>query len=143
MYELPSVVVDRIVAIALEEDLSSGDLTTEARRGIAAAVATASAPMPSAAGRTTWQMRAIRYLLDLEEMSCSIAEIEGDGKGVPVLLRQYMNLGGNILEFNVDPQFSNAVDGLILVDLLKADRRLLARYMGREGLASFCAFHNV
>ena len=36
-----------------------------------------------------WQMRAIRYLLDLEEMSCSIAEIEGDGKGVPVLLRQY------------------------------------------------------
>ena len=35
-------------------------------------------------------MRAIRYLLDLEEMSCSIAEIEGDGKGVPVLLRQYL-----------------------------------------------------
>jgi nicotinate-nucleotide pyrophosphorylase (carboxylating) len=30
VYELPSVVVDRIVAIALEEDLASGDLTTEA-----------------------------------------------------------------------------------------------------------------
>ena len=30
---------------------------TEARRGIAAAVATASAPMPSAPGRTTWQLR--------------------------------------------------------------------------------------
>jgi len=30
VYELPSVVVDRIVATALEEDLGSGDLTTEA-----------------------------------------------------------------------------------------------------------------
>jgi len=29
----------------------------EARRGIAAAVATASAPMPSAPGKTTWQVR--------------------------------------------------------------------------------------
>jgi trimeric autotransporter adhesin len=34
-----------------------GDNRTEARRGIAAAVATASAPMPSAPGKTTWQIR--------------------------------------------------------------------------------------
>jgi len=33
------------------------DNRSEARRGIAAAVATASAPMPSAGGRTTWQAR--------------------------------------------------------------------------------------
>jgi nicotinate-nucleotide pyrophosphorylase (carboxylating) len=30
VFELPSVVVDRVVAVALEEDLGSGDLTTEA-----------------------------------------------------------------------------------------------------------------
>ena len=47
-------------------------------------------------------MRAIRYLLDLEEMSSSISEIEGDGKGVPVLLRQYLKIGGELLAFNVD-----------------------------------------
>ena len=34
-----------------------GDNRIEARRGIAAAVATASAPMPSAPGKTTWQIR--------------------------------------------------------------------------------------
>jgi trimeric autotransporter adhesin len=34
-----------------------GDNRTEAQRGIAAAVATASAPMPSAPGKTTWQIR--------------------------------------------------------------------------------------
>ena len=37
------------------------DNRTEARRGIAAAVATASAPMPSAPGKTTWQMRGSVY----------------------------------------------------------------------------------
>jgi autotransporter adhesin len=34
-----------------------GNNLTEARRGIAAAVAAASAPMPSAPGKTTWQVR--------------------------------------------------------------------------------------
>ncbi len=78
---------------------------------------------------------------DVSELSGLVAELEPDGKGMPVLLRQYLNLGGTILEFNVDPKFSNAVDGLILVDLLRADRRILARYMGREGLRSFVGFH--
>ena len=47
--------------------LSSGlqsqiyDNRSEARRGIAAAVATASAPMPSAPGKTTWQVRASTF----------------------------------------------------------------------------------
>jgi autotransporter adhesin len=37
------------------------DNRSEARRGIAAAVATASAPMPSAPGKTTWQLRASTF----------------------------------------------------------------------------------
>ena len=78
---------------------------------------------------------------DLAGLSTLIADLEPDNKGVPVLLRQYLNLGGSVLEFNVDHQFSDAVDGLILVDLLKADRRLLERYMGRDALASFYEFH--
>lgn len=80
---------------------------------------------------------------DITELSELIEDLEPDKKGVPVLLRQYLNLGGKIAEFNLDPQFSNAVDGLIIVDLLKADRRLLARYMGKEGLASFYAHHGI
>jgi autotransporter adhesin len=34
---------------------------TESRRGIAAAVATATAPMPSLPGKTTWQLRGSLY----------------------------------------------------------------------------------
>ena len=80
---------------------------------------------------------------DVAGLSQLIADLEPDKKGVPVLLRQYLNMGGKILEFNLDPQFSNAIDGLVFVDLLKADRRLLSRYMSREGLASFYAHHGI
>jgi putative hemolysin len=92
-------------------------------------------PMPE------WQIRAIRYLRDLEEMSCSIAEIEGDGKGVPVLLRQYLKIGGELLAFNVDKNFSDVLDGLVLVDLRKTDPARLETYMGKDGVARFMEHH--
>jgi len=85
--------------------------------------------------------RVIRQLRDTGELSELIAELEADGKGIPVLLRQYLKLGGRILEFNVDRDFAGVVDGLVLVDLRRTDRRLLDRYLGREGAAAFVAFH--
>jgi putative hemolysin len=88
-----------------------------------------------------WQLRALRFLLDLEEMSSSIAEIERDGKGLPVLLRQYLKLGGELLGFNVDKNFSDVLDGLILVDLRKTDPARLETYMGKEGVAAFLEHH--
>jgi putative hemolysin len=78
---------------------------------------------------------------DVKELSELVADLEPDKKGVPVLIRQYLNMGGKILAFNLDAKFGNAVDGLVVVDLLRADRRLLARYMGAEGLAAFYAYH--
>jgi len=67
-----------------------------------------------------------------EELGAPIADIEPDGKGLPVLLRHYCKLGAKLLEFSVDPQFANALDGMILVDLRRSDRALLERYMGKE-----------
>jgi putative hemolysin len=58
--------------------------------------------------------------------------IEADGKGVPVLLRQYLKLGGKILGFNVDPAFSHVVDCLLWVDLHTAPPGVLAKYMGAD-----------
>jgi hypothetical protein len=60
-----------------------------------------------------------------------------DQKGVPILLRQYLKLGGKLVGFNVDPHFANALDGLIVVDLAKTDPRVLDRYMGKDGAAAF------
>lgn len=68
-----------------------------------------------------------------------MAEIEPDAKGIPVLLRQYLKMGGQLLGFNVDPEFSDVLDGLIMVDLHHTDPRLLARYMGPEAARRYLA----
>lgn len=61
-----------------------------------------------------------------------LREYEADGKGMPVLLRQYLKLGGKILGFNVDPAFSRVIDCLLLVDLNGASVEALGKYMSEE-----------
>ena len=80
-------------------------------------------------------------LKDIDDLSRLVARIEPDAKGVPVLLRQYLKLGGRLLGFNSDAQFSDALDGLMKVDLRNSDPRVLARYMGVEGASAFLAYH--
>jgi putative hemolysin len=82
-------------------------------------------------------------LRNLEELSEVVAELEADGKGVPVLLRQYLQLGGTVLAFNVDRAFSNVVDGLVVVDLAGLAPAVLEKYLGREGAAGFRAAHQL
>ena len=77
---------------------------------------------------------------DIEDLSAVVSDIEPSRAGVPVLLRQYLKLGGKLLGVNVDPKFSNALDGLILVDLTKTVPRLLERYLGKAEAAEFLAF---
>ena len=81
-------------------------------------------------------------LKDIEHLSRVIARIEHDSKGVPILLKQYLKLGGRLLGFNADDQFSDALDGLVVVDLRASEPRVLARYMGEEGAAAFFAHHS-
>jgi putative hemolysin len=78
---------------------------------------------------------------DIDELSSLIAEIEPDGKGVPVLLRQYLKLGGGIAGFNVDKQFNNVLDALIMVDLARTDPKVLQRYLGKDGVEAFLSYH--
>ncbi|MBL8179795.1 MAG: lysophospholipid acyltransferase family protein [Bryobacterales bacterium] len=77
----------------------------------------------------------------IEELAEVVSDIEASPEGVPVLLRQYLKLGGKLLGFNVDPEFSNVVDGLIVVDLTRAEPRLLERYLGREQAHRFLIYH--
>ena len=80
-------------------------------------------------------------LKNLEELSEAVADMEADGKGVPVLLRQYLQLGGAVVAFNVDRAFSNVVDGLVVVDLTRLAPAHLEKYLGRDGAAAFRAYH--
>ncbi len=85
--------------------------------------------------------QALTLVQQPEQVSRLLEQMEGDGKGMPVLLRQYLKLGGKVLGFNVDAAFANVLDGLIMVDLTQTDPAVLARYMGREASADFLAFH--
>ncbi len=80
---------------------------------------------------------------DVQELSEFVADLELDGKGIPVLLRHYLGLGAEVLEFNVDLHFANALDALIVVDLTRSSPSVLEKYMGREVLASYLAFHGI
>ncbi|HEY7115366.1 MAG TPA: GNAT family N-acyltransferase [Tepidisphaeraceae bacterium] len=78
---------------------------------------------------------------DEDDLSDLVADLEVDQKGVPVLIRQYLKLGARFLSFNVDRAFGDCVDGLILVDLPRADRRVTERYLGKQGLPKYLAHH--
>lgn len=71
-------------------------------------------------------------LTDSQGLSQLVSEIEEDGKGIPVLLRQYLRLNGKILSFSLDKNFGDVLDCLILVDIYKSPDRSIKRYLGKE-----------
>ena len=89
-----------------------------------------------------WDCRGMYHAFrDLDELSQPITDVEADGKGLPILLRQYAKIGGKLVGFNVDRKFSNVLDGLVVVDLRQTEPVVLERYMGREGAARFRQVH--
>ena len=91
-----------------------------------------------------WDWRTVtRALRDLEELSEPIADVEIDGKGLPILLKQYAKIGGRLLGCNLDRKFSDVLDGLVMVDLRQTEASVLERYMGREGAAAFGRYHGL
>ena len=53
----------------------------------------------------------------LKNLDSLIAEIETTHIKVPVMLRQYMALNAKIICFNIDPKFSDCLDGFLVLDL--------------------------
>ena len=78
---------------------------------------------------------------DIRDVSDLLQDIESQQKAIPILLKQYLKLGGKLLGFNVDTSFGDVHDGLIFVDMSETELRLLERYMGREGAQQFLTFH--
>jgi putative hemolysin len=91
---------------------------------------------------TKWDMEGVlRGLYSENDLSTVISEMEEDAKGIPVLLKQYLNLHGKILAFNLDQDFSDVIDGLIMVDLLETRPHILQRFMGKQEANKFIEYH--
>ena len=84
----------------------------------------------------------IEFLDTVENLSDLIGCMEDDQKGIPVLLRQYIRHGGYLVGFNLDPNFGDCLDGLIVVDAPKTDFKTLERYMGKEGVREYLSYHS-
>jgi putative hemolysin len=54
-----------------------------------------------------------------------ISEVETRSLKVPVLLRQYIALNARIISFNIDPKFSDCLDGFLVLDLQKVPQDIL------------------
>jgi hypothetical protein len=80
---------------------------------------------------------------DLDALDLQVRTLDREGKGVPVLLRQYLRLGARVLAFNIDRSFNDALDVLVVVDLPRAPVTLLRRYMGRDAADAYLACHQI
>lgn len=55
---------------------------------------------------------------DIQRLDALISDIEPRGFRVPVLLKKYLKQNARIIAFNIDPDFNNALDGLMILDML-------------------------
>jgi putative hemolysin len=57
---------------------------------------------------------------DINKLDKFIKDIETEHLAMPVLLKKYLKQNGKIVEFNLDPKFNNALDGLLVLDMYDA-----------------------
>ena len=60
---------------------------------------------------------ALKELQDIDALENFLEHIEPDYFRLPVLLKQYIRQNARFIGFNLDPNFNDALDGLMLLDL--------------------------
>ena len=74
---------------------------------------------------------------DLNKFDRIIKDIETAQNNMPVLLKKYLKQNGQIVGFNIDPKFNNALDGLLILDLFDVPPNTIAalsKEVNDEGL---------
>lgn len=71
--------------------------------------------------------RDVLGLGDPSDLDLAVRALEPDGAGLPVLLRRYLQLGGEFAALHVDRNFGDSLDALMILDPARADAHRLAR----------------
>jgi putative hemolysin len=69
------------------------------------------------------------------ELASLVRDLDGR-RGLPILFKHYLKMGGKIGAFHMDRDF-NTLDAFLLMDLAQSPRRLLDRYMGQAKASPF------
>ena len=62
---------------------------------------------------------------NIKTMDFCIEDIQ-QGFNVPVLIKKYLMMNGKVIGFNVDPDFNNCLDALVLVEVDKIPEQMVA-----------------
>ena len=74
-------------------------------------------------------------LSDPKQLSARVAALEPDGAGLPMLVRRYLELGGKFAAWHVDRAFGDSLDGLLVLDLERANAARVALYSDKRSTA--------
>jgi predicted GNAT family N-acyltransferase len=83
-----------------------------------------------------------RVIESLATLDRRVRGLDADGRGVPVLITRYLDLGGTFLAFHDDREFGS-IACLAVLDLLQVPPRSLVRFMGQGGAAALWCHHGV
>lgn len=98
--------------------------------------ATARLPYIRASG-TTFHFAGVDYVSEFAELKTRMAEL---GASIPPLYKQYSELcepgGVQFAAYNIDPDFADCVDGLVMVDIEKMKPARRKRYLDDQAITS-------
>ena len=63
----------------------------------------------------------------LKDLDSLISDIEITNMKIPVLLKQYLALNAKIISFNIDPKFSDSLDGFLILDIETIPNEILKK----------------
>ena len=75
-------------------------------------------------------------LPDARALSAMVSDLEGGNSGIPILLKQYLRLGGRMVSFGIDNDFGGVLDCLVVVDVQETPERIRRRYQGIDFTAA-------
>lgn len=70
-----------------------------------------------ALGRPAVDPELIKGIVSAEEIDKLIRDVEPSGQGMPVMMKKYLQLGGRVMGFNIDPLFNDTLDAMLVLDL--------------------------
>lgn len=63
----------------------------------------------------------------IKDLDTLISDIESSNMKLPVLLRKYLSLNAKIISFNIDPKFSDCLDGFMVLDIQTIPKEILKK----------------
>ena len=84
--------------------------------------------------------RYLKNISSIDLLDKLILDIEGNKQGVPILIKKYLQLNGKVISFNVDYNFSEVLDALMILDLCEVPESIIAMLSKDMGIDVYQRF---